>query len=687
MIGRSFTTKECGFVRIAIRTLIATFLPLVVATQTATAIQIDQPHQTSQALHRALDVARDGQWDEAEETIAATNVPELIEFFRWKRLLEADEDLEIEDYLDYLETAPDWPAIDTIRANAERLFDGGTSPSIRLEYFAANQPRTPEGRLSHLQALTAAGKEDRAHELVRSIWREENISVLDERRLLRNFLDELTTSDHIARLDRLLWERQHSAARRMFGLVGQDQQRLAEARIKLRRQDRGVDWAVAAVPGHLRNHPGLIYERSRWRRLKGFVPEARELLFASDDPGYGKRLFWRERNWHIRDRIDVGDFPTAYKLAAGHGQSAGLPFAEAEWLAGWIALRFLDQPEQAAAHFEALHDNVRSPISLSRGAYWRGRAALVMAEDDAARAWFDKAAAHPTTFYGQQALVELGDEIALPAKMPWIENATDPASSSAALDVADLVCGLGAANEATGFALHHLANHPEPDQAISGLARMANQCGRPDLLAGSVRRLASSGNLPYLASFPVPAMTQLLADHDVVSPALALVITRQESLFNSSARSHSNALGLMQIIPPTGNAVAKSLGETADGNRLLVDSVFNVRIGRTYLERLLDRFDGNTALAVASYNAGPNRVRQWLRVFGPFEGDDPHGWLDWIERIPFNETRNYVQRVMEGITVYEAMLERFPEGNISFAPDAGPIWPPPRPRLRPGSTA
>ncbi len=681
--------------QIAIRGLLTFLLALVACMSDVSAEAVDQAERlrTTALLDRALAMAEDSQWDEAEATIAETENTLLIRFMRWKRLADDDSGLDLANYLDYLETGSDWPSTDRIRKRAESLLDPSIVAPVHLGLFKDHEPQTTEGRISLARAFEAAGESEKAAELARRIWVEDDFARGDQRFFLSLFRQYLSKQDHIDRLDRLTWQGREDSAKRMFPLVDDGQRALAQARVDLRQLRPGVDYAIRRVPSDLRDHPGLIFERSRWRRLKNRNDEARALLEEAHDPGRGAGLFWRERQWHIRDRIEAGDFAIAYRLAAGHGQEEGVNFAEAEWLAGWMALRFLDRPETAATHFEALWANVRSPISLSRGAYWRGRAALDVGDEAAADLWFERAAGYPTTFYGQQALAELEREFALPASMKWLDgtmpqdtpNEPEPAPRSLAMAMA--LCKFGAADEAQTFAGHHLASYVERGRALADLTGLAERCGRPDILTGQVRRQASSGELPYLASFPIPSFPPLVDDQLPAEPALALAIARQESLFNPNAKSHSGALGLMQIIPPTGSALAGAIGETIEGNRLIIDPTFNVRLGRTYIDSLIDGFGGNTVLAIAAYNAGPSRVRQWLRVLGPFDGEDRFGWIDWIERIPFDETRNYVQRVTEGIPVYRALLERYPRGNLSFVPDNGPIKPVPAPDLRPNNSA
>jgi soluble lytic murein transglycosylase len=329
-------------------------------------------------------------------------------------------------------------------------------------------------------------------------------------------------------------------------------------------------------------------------------------------------------------------------------------FANAEWHAGWIALRFLDRPEDALAHFERLWDGVDTPISSARAAYWAGRAAEDLGLERAAERWYGRAAAFGITFYGQEASLELGrDRLAFGRTLP----AADPDGLRASA-LGRLARALAAVDDdwMLPIVTAQLIRNARTAGEIGDAIRLAQEVGRYDAAIRGYIPLARAGDVNAAASHPLPAAYRgLLEPADGVSPALALAVARQESRFVRDAVSPAGARGLMQLLPGTARAVARDAGLPVDVGRLTVDPDYNAALGTRYLGGLLDRFD-DTALAAAGYNAGPSRAVAWRTDLGDPRALDRAAWLDWLERIPFAETRNYVQRILEGERVYAELL-------------------------------
>jgi soluble lytic murein transglycosylase len=343
------------------------------------------------------------------------------------------------------------------------------------------------------------------------------------------------------------------------------------------------------------------------------------------------------------------DYQAAYALVSPHGQRQGIGFAQAEWLAGWLALRQLAKPQRAYRHFSSLYRGVSRPISLARGAYWTGRAADALGQQLIAGQWYHQAARHPTTFYGQLAMITLNPDQGLRLPVEPSISATARAQFDRRMPVqaARLLALLGERTLAREFVrrLGHLAIDGDEHRLVS---QLAFDIGTPDIAVELSRRSIRDRVNLIRSGYPV-------LPYDIypnVEPALAHAVIRQESSFRPAAVSRSNARGLMQLLPSTAKDVARRLGVQYPGDdRLLTDPATNVLLGSAYLDHLLERFDGSYVLAVVAYNVGPTRLSRWLRSHG--DPRDPSvDPIDWIEELPLYEPRNYVQRVLEGLQVY-----------------------------------
>ena len=461
-------------------------------------------------------------------------------------------------------------------------------------------------------------------------------------------------------MDRLLWEGRYWPAQRMLHKVNPRYLALSVARLRLMRMQRNVDGAIAKVPAELRDHPGLVYERLRWRRRKG-LDTALEFLADTALGRVHPEKWWTERAILARRTLGKGHISEAYRVAKNHHlrPEAGLAFAEAEWLAGWIALQFLTDHEVALDHFTTMFAAVKFPLSRARGAYWAARAAEAEGKTKLAERWHRMAARYSTTYYGQLAASRLA-----PGN-PFLWLPPDPQPAIAQIEAFD-------AHE-----LVRVVRVLRPDRPEGALAAVRPQPRRlrrvalvagPDGVAGAAPWAPGPGHLggqkerpcgprPDRGGYPTPNVPVLVNGARKPGPELPLVLAviRQESAFRPEAISRAGARGLMQLLPSTARTVAKALKMRFSYRRLTAEPDFNMKLGQAYLGKLLEDFDGSYVLALAAYNAGPVRARKWLRANG-----DPRQSLtdaiDWVELIPIDETRNYVQRVMEGLQVYRGRL-------------------------------
>ncbi len=603
---------------------------------------------------RALEEARVSDWADAE-ALARSIGPAGADALLWLRLRKGGADWS--DYRDFLARDPAWPDQDRLRAAAERVMPDTLPPARVIDFFGSTPPLTGTGALRLADALRASGRDTQAADVITKAWTDLSLSP-EEQGAIQLDWNATVAAHNAARLDRLLWRGLTAEAENMLPLVDADWQALGRARIGVRRDADGINALIEALPGKLRDDPGLTYERYLYRLKRGRFDEAMQLMLASSTSAgtLGQPDFWMDRRAALaREALADGDPRKAYALAAGGHGTAGSDYADCEWMAGYIALTRLDDPKTAITHFERFQSLVFTPISLGRAGYWLGRARAAAGDRSGASAAFRAAAAWQTSFYGQLAAerIGVGFDPDLAHDHPAPDWRGDPATQ-APLVQAGLLFALAGDDRWAGVFLRAAAAG-QPAATRAAIAQMAIDIGLPHMgirvaKDAATDRLVLPGQyypLNAIARAPWPVPTEL-----------ALAIARQESEMNPAAISDAGARGLMQLMPDTARHVAGIEGLPYQGADLTGDPLYNARLGTAYLAQLLSEFDGSYVLTAAAYNAGPNRVRQWIAQFGdPRAGTDP---VAWIESIPYEETRNYVMRVLEGMQIYRLRLEGNP---------------------------
>lgn len=627
-----------------------------------------------------------GKWRRAFAIAAEVEDPLLAKTLRWLRMVQDEGPESFAEMAGFLIENPDWPLAERFQVVAENRITDPVDHALVRAFFEGRDPLTTRGHIRLAQALFRVGEDERAAALIRRAWVDGDFSRSEQAKFYQAYQRILTQADHIERLDNLLWDYRRTAATWMLDRVPDENRKLAEARLRLQRQQAGVDQAIRRVPGTLRSDPGLIFDRLRWRRQRRMHDGATQLLL--DPPAELQRAerWWFEREFQLRRALRDRDFSLAYQLASRHGQTEGEDFAEAEWLAGWLALRFEEQPRTALRHFAKMYEGVARPISQARAAYWAGRAADAVVDRAQARTWYDRAANHPSTFYGQLALEALGETARTAPVTP-----TSPAQRLAfeSLELVRVVRMLGAGQAWRDLRpfLVRLVDHAETPAEIRLIADLTAGFGRPELMVLVGKYASYAGFDDEIAAFPVPDYATFRSPPaDFPELALVLAVARQESLFDPRAGSHAGARGLLQLMPSTARLVAKELGVPYNIGLLTGDPEHNLRLGGAYLRRVLDRYD-DLGLALAAYNAGPSRVDGWLRLHGDPRKGSRLDWVDWMELIPFDETRNYVQRVLENYRVYQRLLDEPGRPRVQVAALAGPIEPVPIAPFKPPAAA
>ncbi len=634
-----------------IRKVLRFFIVAAGAIAAAYPASADLLSDRDRTIYRKAFAAADKErWRHAERIAARASDSVLKKVLAWRRMRSAGSGLRFAEIAAFIAANPHWPELRLLRQRAEEAMDERTPDDRVIAWFADHPPVSANGAIRLIEALLRAGRKAEARAVARKGWIELDMGYRQERTYRTRFRKLLRRKDHLARLDRLLWDQRTTAARRQLRRVDRGHQALAGARLALMRREPGVDHAIARVPRSLLNDPGLLYERVRWRRRRGFDEAAIALLAKPPSRLERPAKWWKERRILTRRLLDKGDISRAYRLASAHRQTGGLPFAEAEWLSGWIALRFLRDEQVALRHFARMHERVRHPVSRARAAYWAGRAASSAGHAVAARKWFRRAARHATTFYGQLAAAQLPAENR-PTLPPEPSPTADQKSRFKNKELVHAVHLLKAIErqDLVDPFIDRLAREASAPGEWVLVARLAKGVSRPDLAVRVSKRALRAGVILGACGYPSLAID----DFAPPDPALVHAVVRQESAFDPKAVSYRGALGLMQLMPSTAVKVARRLRLPYSQRRLVLDPAYNLALGRAYLAKLLEDYDGSAILAIAAYNAGPSRVRRWLQRYGP-PGPSSHEAVDWIESIPLYETRNYVQRVLENLTVYRS---------------------------------
>ena len=605
-------------------------------------------------LERAMSDMRQGNWAGAQ--IAARSDGQVaMDIVTWHYLRAGLGNAE--QVKDFIERNPDWPGMEYLREKSEEAIVEASHADVRA-FFADTRPQTGTGALSLARALVAAGDRGAAEAEVVLAWRTLALSSEEQASFLAEHGD-LLAPHHWARLDMALWKGWTVNARAMLTLVSDGERKLAEARLALQNDDGGVDTRIAAVPDALADDPGMAYERFAWRARKGRDADALELLLerSKSAEALGEPWAWAPRRRSLaRQLMRAGETDTAYAVAAQNWLTDGSDYADLEWVAGYISLRFRDAPADALRHFTNHRDAVDSPISLGRAGYWRGRALEAMGDSDAAQAAYRDGGRYETSFYGLLAAERAGmpPDPALSGQEdfpPWRDAAF---IDSSVYQAAVLLLAAGQDNLAERF-FTHLTESLDRSQ-IGQLGDMLAEMGRPYIQVMVGKRAAQRGIEvpgPYYALHP------LAEDAHPVPTELVLSIARRESEFNPEVVSGVGARGLMQVMPRTAQEVSGWINEPYSLSGLLSDPNYNARLGAAYLASLARQFDGNVVMMAAGYNAGPSRPVGWMQLYGdPRRGEIDV--VDFIESIPFQETQNYVMRVAESLPVYRARLGKDP---------------------------
>lgn len=614
-------------------------------------------------LDRAFDAADRKQWDAAIQLASQLSSPAARDVVLWRAYTAKDNGAAFSEIDRYFQTHRDWPNQRALQARAEEAMPADAMQADQvIAWFQGRDPVSGEGMLKLGDAYLRKSQDANAKQWLRRAWVEGNFTLDRVSFIAARYSAHLGAEDNQRRASRLVWAGEYGQANAMTNWLSSEYDALIAARIKLRQSARDAEAAYSRVSSNLRNDPGLLFDRARWLRKRDRDDEARPLLIAASanlneqPPAIDE---WSaERAYQAREALDAGNAQQAYQIAAGHDlrKDAGLPYAEAEFLAGWISLKFLNKPDPAYDHFMRLRDSVTAPISIARAHYWAGRAAEKAGRSAEAQKQYQTAAAYPMTYYGQIAASVVNPRGTL--NLPFSRSTSTPTTQAfmgqSVMQAMQALADVGAEGLLRTFALAVAEGFTERDQFVV-LTNALRQMNQPALALRVAKRGLQKNVAVYDIAYPTISLPVYRGNGVAPETALVLGLTRQESEFDPEAMSGAGARGLMQMMPATAKLTARQHGLDYGSKGDLFTPSVNLQLGMAHVSGLLEDFGGSYVLSIASYNAGQGRINQWISTYG-----DPRAtnadMIDWIERIPFNETRNYVQRVMENTQIYRNVL-------------------------------
>lgn len=634
-------------------------------TTTATIPRAQAPAAINGSLKTALDAlsAKD-----ARRALAIRNGMPASDLDRhiltWALALSGADGLTSSDYLAAASELRGWPGMTTVQRNTERaLYRENAAAGTVISYLGSRKPQTTEGMILLGRAYLASGNRGQARQLLAPWWAQAKLEAKDETQILREFSGVLTKDDHQARFLRMLYDNRMQSASRLAAAANAESLYAAFVAVSKRAPDAAQK--LNAVHASWQSNPAFLYAKIQYlRRSERYTEAANLMLKAPRDASslVNPDAWWAERRVLSRELLDIGKPQIAYRLAAAHSAESPTMAVDAEFHAGWYALRALNDASTAQKHFSRIAEISSRPMSASRAYYWMGRAAEAGGGGNA-KQMYQRASYYGTSFYGQLAAAKLSNNVLqLPYPKPSAEDRSRFDSREPVRAIRRLE-SIGYGNRAQSLYIN-MAQELSSTGELALLAVMAERNSN-HYLSLRVGKIAAGRGLDVGAlSHPtgaIPANANIKGS----GAALAYAIARQESEFNISAVSSAGARGLLQLLPGTAKGVAQRAGLAYSDARLTTDAAYNATLGAHYLGEQIERFNGSYILTFAGYNAGPRRASEWIAKYGDPRGQNIDQVVDWIERIPYTETRNYVQRVMENYAVYKSRLY----GNANIQQD------------------
>ena len=609
-------------------------------------------------LRKIIDWSDNESWQRVDVARSTLVKEESRAITDWLRL--RGEQGTFDECIKFLKIYFDWPGLKLLRKRCEQNIPRGGAPEKVIKYFSMQKPQTGTGSLRYAEALIKSGRSFEASQEIKRTWKDFDLDEEEHNAYVER--NSLTIKNlHYLRMDSMLWQGFTESASRMLPLVGENWQALARARIALRKNRPTVNYFINLVPKEISNDPGLAYERFLWRLRNGHWNGAIEIIIerSASEKILGQPLAWADwRRVLAREMMRSGQFEQAYRIASKHYLRKGPDFADLEWLSGFIALKKLTIPETSLVHFKNFSDVVDTPISLGRSGYWLGLTYKALNDEENSQKYFSESTKSLSSFYGQLSVnfLKEPDLIDMSGREVLTDWRDSRFSKSSVLKAAIQVSRAGS-SYLTERLLVHLSEKSTREEFIK-LAGFAAELGETHVSLMITKQAAREGFQIFRTYYPLE-LPHNIKFNNKFEKILPLSIIRRESEFDPEVISPVGARGLMQLMPKTAQEMAGKIGVPYSRKRLISDPTYNVRLGIAYLNELSERFGGNIILVAAAYNAGPTRLDRWLTMFGDPRSENIDV-IDWIEDIPYRETRNYVMRVAESLLPYEARLKGAP---------------------------
>ena len=622
---------------------------------------------------KAISEMKQAKWPTALKTAKRAKDKSIYNFIQWRHLLTKGNKASYYDYKTFIDKNEDYPRLGRIKYLSEHKLSTDTiSPKKIIDWFGVDEPLSGFGKMILGESIILNGNTQKGISYIKEGWITAELSKSELRFYRKKFKKYLNADDYIKRADYLAWNNKYWDLKRLLRYLPKDYELLYTARQLLMSKSYGVDNAISKVPAKFKNDAGLNYDRLKWRRKRGRVDSSVEILVKiKNTKDYLVRpdKWWFEREIISRSLIYKKKYALAYKIASNHALTDGPEYAAAEWMSGWIALSFLDDPLLAKDHFENFYNNVGYPISTSRGAYWLAKTYQKLGKNELANEWFGKASNFLTTYYGQLAFMELNPNQPFELSRD-IEVSKEYRDYFFKKELVKTVYLLDELNEDkyTKHILRHLANDDINNGSEVLAAELATSIDRFDFAIQIAKIASYEKRFHNKYNYPIISTPNYINGRKIPDTAFILSIIRQESEFDLSANSHAGAKGLMQLMPYTAKVVAKQAKLPYSKSRLTRDAEYNINLGSHYIAGLILEYDGAYPFAIAAYNAGPKRVRYWKKI-NKNPQKNQIDYVNWIELIKFKETRNYVQRVLENYNVYRYILAQKPVTMINFFKD------------------
>ncbi len=622
---------------------------------------------------KAILEMKQAKWPNAIKTAKKAKDKSIYNFIQWRHLLTKGNKATFYEYKTFIDKNEDFPRIGRVKYLAEHKLSTDTiSPKKIIDWFGSEEPLSGFGKMILGESFVLIGNSSKGISLIKEGWISAELTKSELRFYRKKFKKYLNADDYVKRADYLAWNNKYWDLKRLLRYLPKDYELLYTARQLLMSKSYGVDNAISKVPAKFKNDAGLNYDRLKWRRKRGRVDSSVEILVKiknTEDYLVRPDKWWFEREIISRSLIYKKKYALAYKITSNHALTDGPEYAAAEWMSGWIALSFLNDPLLAKDHFENFYNNVGYPISTSRGAYWLAKTYQKLGKNELANEWFGKASNFLTTYYGQLAFMELNPN------QPF-ELSKDTEVSKEYRDyffkkeLVKTIYLLDELNEDkyTKHILRHLANDDISNGSEILAAELATNIDRFDFAIQIAKIASYEKRFHNKFNYPIISTPNYINGRKIPDTAFILSIIRQESEFDLSANSHAGAKGLMQLMPYTAKVVAKQAKLPYSKSRLTKDAEYNINLGSHYIAGLILEYDGAYPFAIAAYNAGPKRVRYWKKI-NKNPQKNQIDYVNWIELIKFKETRNYVQRVLENYNVYRYILAQKPVTMINFFKD------------------